>query len=137
LATDQPAAVVFMYAGQWVASCPRPWCANVEKMGRCDDGTIGGLEGARFECRLSHGGCGLTCAPEWPADVAELEAVLLARPVPVTRNWRPGEDIRDLLAENVDNGVPPTDQVLRAVLGAATRGIPELAAAREHLQIGA
>jgi hypothetical protein len=137
LGTDPAAAVVFMYAGQWVAQCPRPGCLNVEKMGRCDDGTIGGLAGARFECRLSHGGCGLTCAPEWPADVTELEAVLLARPVPMTRNWRPGEDIRELLAENAEQGIEPTDQQLRAVVAAVTGRVPALAAARERLQIGA
>lgn len=137
MATDLVAAVVFMYAGQWVAQCPRPGCRNVEKFGRCDDGTIGGLDGARFVCRATHGGCGLTCPAAWPADVEELEAVLLARPVPLTRNWRPGEDIRDLLLENAGHGIEPTGEQMLAVAAAVTSRVPELAAAGQRLQIGA
>lgn len=36
-----------------------------------------------------------------PADLAEIEAVLAARPLPQNRNWAPGETIGQLRAENL------------------------------------
>jgi hypothetical protein len=36
-----------------------------------------------------------------PADRAEIERLLLARPDPATRSWRPGETTDQLAAENV------------------------------------
>jgi hypothetical protein len=97
-----------MYQGAWVAECPRPECLNVEKRGRCDDGTTGGLDADRFHCREPYGGCGLTCGVEWPYRIAEIEALVLARPFRDTRNWRPGEDLLDLLGENLQHGIVPT-----------------------------
>lgn len=106
LATDL-LAVAWLYHGQWVANCPRA-CGNAEKRGRCDDGTTGGLDSDRFYCRESHGGCGLRCAVEWPYRIAEIEALVLARPFRDTRNWRPDEDLIDLVGENMRHGIVPT-----------------------------
>lgn len=100
-------AKVWMYQGQWVADCPRG-CGNVEKYGRCDDGTTGGLDRNRFYCRLSHGGCGLTCVPDWPYRRAEIETLVLGRPFRDNQNWRPDEDLLDLLRENLTHGIVPT-----------------------------
>src|SRR4051812_6001871 len=99
------AAVAYMSWGMWVARCPRPGCPNAERRGRCDDGTVGGLRAEHFECRRAYGGCGLRCAVEWPADIANLERVLLARPVPANRNWTPGETLLELIAENAAHGI--------------------------------
>jgi hypothetical protein len=96
--------------GKWVARCPRPGCHNAEQFGRCDDGTVGGLTGTGFTCRESHGGCGLRCAVEWPAAVEGIEFMLRPRPVSA-RNWFPGEDVNDLLRENVENGLIPKNEM--------------------------
>lgn len=112
-------AVARMSHGRWVASCPRPGCVNAEAFGRCDDGTIGGLEGDRFTCRTeghtqdgrraAYGGCGLRCGVEWPGNVTALERVLFARPAPSSRNWTPGETVEDLVRENLMHGLVPSD----------------------------
>jgi hypothetical protein len=97
----------FMSWGMWVAKCPRPQCMNAEKRGWCNDGTWGGLEADRFTCRPSHDGCGLVCGVDWPANISDIEALLLARPVKGTRNWAPGESLHDLLKENAGHGLVP------------------------------
>ena len=112
---------MFLSGGLWVAKCPRTGCMNAEKMGLCLDGTTGGLDGSRFYCRESHGGCGLTCAADWPPNVHDIEQVVLCRPVPSTRNWLPGEDLHDLLRENLNHGLVPAEALndgpTRPVLG--------------------
>jgi hypothetical protein len=100
---------VFLYSGHWVARCPRQGCHNAEQVGRCDDGTTGGLDGQRFYCRESHGGCGFTCAADWPPNISDIEKLVMCRPVPATRNWLPGEDLHDLLQENLEHGIVPTE----------------------------
>lgn len=112
MATDELRAVAFMYLGQWVARCPIG-CGNTEKRGTCDDGTTGGLDAGRFTCRESHGGCGLRCGVDWPADIGDLERTLLVRPR-VFRNWQPGETVLDLVKENAAHGL---------ILDAALEGI--------------
>lgn len=100
-------ALVEMNGGRWIARCPRPGCAGAESFGRCDDGTAGGLTGDSFTCRPQYGGCGLRCAARWPAQVEDIERLTLARPVPTTRNWVPGETLEQLLAENMAHGLMP------------------------------
>lgn len=107
MATDL-VAVVHMNWGKWVAMCPRPHCSNGECFGRCDDGSFGGLvEDGTYRCRPDKGGCGLICRAQWPANVREIERVLLARPVPGTRHWSPGETLAELVAENIEHGLVP------------------------------
>jgi hypothetical protein len=110
-------AVAFMASGRWVARCPV--CGTAERAGRCDDGRPGGLEAARFTCVpgsldapavglvLPRRGCGWRGPVEWPANIADLERVLLARPAAVTRNWVPGESLWDLISENAAHGIVP------------------------------
>lgn len=128
LATE---AIAWMYQGQWVAECPRPGCFNVEKSGRCDDGTTGGLDRKRFYCRIEYGGCGMACAAAWPYRFSEIEALVRARPVPASRNWRPGEDLLDLLGENLQHGIVPTS----ALEGGPSRSL--LAIIDDEVQVGA
>jgi hypothetical protein len=121
-------AVAFMTHGRWVALCPRTGCMNAESFGRCDDGTIGGLSGDHFECRTEgwtsdgrrtvYGGCGLICGVEWPANIRDLERVLHARPIPVSRNWTPGEDLHNLVNENMAHGIMPEASYAAIVEGA-------------------
>src|SRR4051812_32758000 len=86
----------FLSWGMWVAKCPRE-CGNAEKRGKCDDGSVGGLESDRFICRQSHGGCGFRCGVDWPSNIANIEALVMARPRVSARNWLPGESVHDLL----------------------------------------
>lgn len=97
--------------GRWVAACPRPFCTNAEQFGRCPDGTVGGLGSDRFECRVAYGGCGLRCGVEWPPNIADIEALVMPRTVPATRNWLPGETVHDLLRENLTHGLVPNDDL--------------------------
>jgi hypothetical protein len=99
-------AVAYMNHGRWVARCPLG-CGSAEQRGPGGDGTMGGLESDRFTCRPEYGGCGWRGPVTWPADIADLERVLLARPSKVTRNWQPGESLFDLIAENAAHGIVP------------------------------
>jgi len=89
----------------WVARCPRLFCTNAEGFGPQQDGVAGGLTGQAFHCREVYGGCGLTCAADWPPNVAQIERLLSVRPVPSTRNWLPGEPVVNLLCENIERGL--------------------------------
>jgi hypothetical protein len=40
-----------------------------------------------------------------PDDYAAIAAALLARPLPLNRNWTPGESLADLRRENAERGV--------------------------------
>lgn len=40
-----------------------------------------------------------------PANLAEIETILLARPLPANRNWHPTETLDDLRRQNAENGV--------------------------------
>lgn len=89
--------------GAWVARCdcgmpglPAPgcvvrlddpwgWCV------RCGNGAVGG------------GWRPVVIPP--PAERAAIEAVLTERPDPETRNWRPGETVGELVAENAAHGL--------------------------------
>ncbi len=51
-------------------------------------------------------GCGAVhTSVVFPANVAALEAALIERPVPETRNWTTGETTVSLAAENVAHGI--------------------------------
>lgn len=107
-------AVPYLNHGRWVAQCPRPYCTNAEAFGRVlpGDGQPGGLRSDHFECRAGiYGGCGLRCGVDWPSHIVEIEALTMSRPAPVTRNWRPGESLADLMRENVENGLVPLDKL--------------------------
>lgn len=99
-------AVVRFNQGRWVAACPRPDCMNAEQFGITPSGEMGGLANG-FRCRVEAGGCGLLCDAEWPPNVEDIEWLLMQRPVPATRNWEPGEDLNDLLIQNVQHGIVP------------------------------
>lgn len=117
---NEPVAVVYMDWGRWVAKCPRPGCGSAEAFGP-------GLDGQRFWCRPGQdgdlGGCGFRCAAQWPAEIALIEQLLQGRPMPSTRNWKPGETVHDLLHENVLHGILPdgplrlTDSTMLALPG--------------------
>lgn len=110
-----PVARAYVYAGEWVADCPRAGCANVEFLYR--PSRRGGPRDQVqpfYHCSY----CGVQAEITWPDDRLGLLAVLARRPVPGTRNWYPsdhpvavrfglphGQSVRDLEAENEEHGV--------------------------------
>lgn len=86
----------FVNDGRWLVMCEV--CNGAQEASRSD---------RRFLCVdcLNAGHGGLWRRVEWPRDAEAIEAVLSARPQVANRQWRPGETIRDLLAENREHGV--------------------------------
>lgn len=76
--------------GVWKVACPSAGCP----------GAIDALEGWGFFCPYCLCGDGLVRPVTWPEERAEIEVLLNARPVPATRNWKPGETVAQLQAEN-------------------------------------
>jgi hypothetical protein len=96
----------FVNWGRWVANCPAPDCSNAEHYG-VDGGYPGGLGREVFRCSY----CGLLCPVQWPPLTADIERLLVMRPVPATRNWLPGETLLDLMVENLRHGIYPAGVV--------------------------
>jgi hypothetical protein len=99
--------VIFMNDGRWVAFCDTPDCDSAERL--WPDGEIRFKDGHKYGITLQGvlhcGNCGLTSQVDFPEKMGEVEAVLAQRPVPQTRNWRPGESVADLKRENLMCGV--------------------------------
>lgn len=110
-------ARAWVYAGEWVADCPREGCNNTEYL--YEQTLPGGARTVRkgsFLCTS----CRMLADIEWPPEsvMDGIMAVLVKRPIPHTRNWYPqdhpvavcariphGQSIDDLRAENVEHGV--------------------------------
>lgn len=54
-------------------------------------------------CMVSNNG--LAMAVIFPDNRAEIERVLLMRPDPEKRNWKLGETVEQLVAENIEHGI--------------------------------
>jgi hypothetical protein len=85
-------------AGRWIVDCPVPGC---------NEATMA-MRGMRFVCPncLNATNEGHAYDVVFPDESAghEIESVLASRPVPRTRNWRPGETIDFLRGENAAHG---------------------------------
>lgn len=84
--------------GRWVADCPRPLCGNAVQLTP---------KQTSFFCEA---GCLLIAEVEWPNNVAELDEVLQARPVPAMRNWAPAGH-RQAIVTGFPEGQTPSDLV--------------------------
>ena len=96
-ATEATASVVVNH-NRWIVRCPFPPCRGVEIAARTDH---------RFFC-CSCGNKtagGLWLRVQWPDTAEAIEAALLVRPDPDTRNWELGETVDDLRAENAEHGI--------------------------------
>lgn len=89
-------AQAYVSHGRWVVDCPHG-CGSAQYASHSD---------LRFFCAdCGNQGTGEWVTVEWPADRDGIEAELLLRPDPATRNWRPGETVEQLAAENVERGL--------------------------------
>jgi hypothetical protein len=112
-------ARAYVYAGDWVADCPRA-CGNVEHLyARANPRNPTSpriMQLPAFSCSY----CKLAGASiDWPPNMADIMAVLMLRPIPHTRNWYPadhdtavkhriphGQSVDELRAENAEHNVP-------------------------------
>lgn len=99
-------AYAYVNHGRWVADCP--FCPGAERvwpsgqLQRNDDVDYPfGITRSGLHCGFT----GRTCPVVFPEQAPAIDAVLTKRPVEATRNWRPGETVADLTAENVEHGV--------------------------------
>ncbi len=94
--TAPTSEVVYAYVnhGRWVVDCP--WCSGAE---------FAFEEGAFFceSCRNAGAG-GKPIRALFPATRQAIERALDGRPVQ-NRNWRPGESLQQLRAENIEHGL--------------------------------
>jgi hypothetical protein len=118
------AARAYVYSGMWVADCPAG-CGGVEQLFEAK--YKGGPRVVRrtlFHCSYCHHA---TSHIDWPAEEAQIWAVLELRPFPYNRNWYPadhptavrfglehGQSVQDLRDENEAHGVPATPSEVTA-----------------------
>lgn len=82
--------------GRWIVNCP--FCPGAE---------LADPDDPRFFC-LSCGNADANhewLRVRWPVDKEVIEAVLLARPKDETQNWKEGEPVDKLQAENESRGL--------------------------------
>lgn len=117
----QERARAYVYAGDWVADCPRG-CGNVEHLYQAASRIPGVPRTVRvpsFRCSYCKLGDAETVPVEWPDNMPDIMAVLMLRPIPHTRNWYPhghetavrcriphGQSVDELRAENAEHDVP-------------------------------
>lgn len=78
--------------GRWTVGCSTSWCTNA---------WMPGLGETEWICTV----CGVPTAINWPPDPIAIEAILLMRPDPNSRNWVPGETLADLIMQNAEHGI--------------------------------
>lgn len=90
--TTRQAVAARAYNSMWIADCA--YCPNAEQLQRFQSG---------FECSYCYAAHDVI----WPAEnmVHSIERLLLMRPLPLNRNWSPGETLPDLMRENAENGI--------------------------------
>lgn len=98
----------FVNDGRWVAFCSTPDCHSAERLwpaGMIHATSTGIAYGITAAGMLHCGNCGMTSQVDFPDNRDKIDAVLARRPVPQTRNWLPGETVKDLERENKQHGV--------------------------------
>jgi len=92
------------YNSMWIVDCA--YCPNADRVHRFQPA---------FEC----GYCGVAGDIIWPDKtmVYSIERLLLMRPLPLNRNWMPGETLTDLVRENAEHGVFEPLKALAEITG--------------------
>ena len=94
---DQLTAHAYVNHGRWCVDCPYG-CGSAQYASHSD---------RRFFCvDCANRGDPRWVPVAWPSELelTTIEAVLSVRPDPTTQNWRPGEAIDELTAENTGHG---------------------------------
>lgn len=90
--TNAEPVLAFANWGAWVGRCPSPWCTSAKVLD--DDDRV-------FRCDE----CPTVADVAWPEDKAAIQALLMMRPDPKTRNFLPYETTTDLMFQNVAHGI--------------------------------
>ena len=103
---SDPHAIAYVNLGRWVADCPARPCAH-PLTGEHAAGAEYVAPNIVFMCQWCWNQDieGRYRPVDFPADKTALEAELLRRVEPDTRNWLPGETLADLQIENIAHGV--------------------------------
>ncbi len=99
-------AVARVNWGRWLADCPAVPCVH-PVTGERAAGAEYVAAGFPFMCQWcwNQDIDGRFREVEFPAEYDAIEAVLVARIEPESRNWTPGETVVDLQVENIAHGV--------------------------------
>lgn len=102
--TTRQAVAARAYNSMWIVDCA--YCPSAQQLQRFQPG---------FECGYCYGVGDVI----WPAEemVHSIERLLLMRPLPLNRNWNPGETIADLMRENAEHGVFEPLKALAEITG--------------------
>lgn len=84
---------------KWLADCPRQYCTNAMAVARGQE---------LFVCEGPHA-CGAVGELVWPPDPDAIVALLMMRPVPITRIWLAHESLNDLMMQNAEHGCLPPE----------------------------
>ena len=89
----RPVTYARVYVGDWIIDCPV-----------CGGAQVVGLGDVCVDCETR-------LEVRWPSDEVRygVARLLSMRPIRHTRNWSPGETLHDLLGENVQHGIGPTE----------------------------
>ena len=86
-------ALAYLNHGRWVVDCPRDGCPEAHL-----------ADSDLFVCA----NCGLVSKVVIPDEMFAVNEIVEKRPVPQTRNWRPGEPLHYLIEENIAHGLDST-----------------------------
>ena len=87
---------------RWIARCP--FCPGALTVSE-DDPVFFCVDCGMQANGGGPGTPGCAMAVQFPENMREIEAVLVDRPDPTTRNWFPHELVADLIRENIEHGV--------------------------------
>lgn len=97
-ATSAAKAAAYVDKGNWWAKCPARDCWGIE--------FVDPAAPLFFCCScLNREFGGAPLWVEFPPEQAEIERLLLRRPNPLNRNWRPHNTLADLRVDNAINGI--------------------------------
>lgn len=135
--TETTFARVYIYAGEFVADCPRPDCGNTVLMTIKRDADRGKpfTDYERLDS-FSCGYCGYQATSvHWPPNYELLLDILDCRPIGHTRNWYPaghvtavkhgipdGQTPKDLIGENTEHHVPTPIEIVELAEHLALEG---------------
>lgn len=107
-------------AGTYVSEAHASWGIWAARCGCCRPGAE---RLQRFQAEMLCSFCGMVTDIIWPSVdmVKGVERLLMMRPDPSTRSWKPGETLTDLMWENGEHGI---FDGLSEALGADTASCP-------------
>lgn len=110
--SNSPPLLARVHRNIWIVDCPD-----------CRSAEVGWINESLFMCSACFNAMvgGKWRRVVFPENRPQIEAVLKARPMPINRNWSPGETVTGLKRENREHGLP---EGARSSIGIAQGGGP-------------